>query len=81
MLVFIFLIPLFLGIRRGLKLVEVQDDKEIKKISLRKWLIIIGIALFLGLFGYYTNSWSNVIIGIVVAIIVYLVFNRFRQEK
>jgi len=81
-LVFIFfLMPLFLGIRRGLKLVKVQDDKEIKKTRLRKWLLIIGIALFLGLFGYYTNSWSNVIIGIVVAVIVYLVFNRFRQEK
>ncbi len=77
----IFLIPLFLGIRRGFKLVKVEDDKQVKRTSLRKWLLIIGVTLFLGLFGYYTKNWLNVIIGIVVGTVVYAVFYHFRQKK
>ena len=76
-----FLIPLFLGIRRGFKLVKVKDDKQINKKTLYKWLLIIGATLFLGLFGYYTKNWLNVIIGIVVGTVVYAVFYHFRQKK
>jgi hypothetical protein len=75
------LMPLFLGIRRGFKLVKVQDDKKSHETRLHKSMPVIASVLFLGLFGYYTNDWSNVVIGIVVAIIAYSFYNYFRRKK
>jgi len=74
------LAPLFLSIRRGFKLIKAQNDRKAEKSRLRKSLPIIGTALFLALFGYYSKDWSNVIIGVVVGVAVYFVYNQFRQK-
>ncbi len=80
--IFVFLLaPLFLGIRRGLKLIKAENDRKAENSRLWKSLPIIGAALFLILFGYYSKDWSNVIIGVLVGVAVYLVYNHFRQKK
>jgi hypothetical protein len=80
-LVFVlYLLPLLTVIRRGFKLVVIQDNSQIKKTSPLRWLPLLGIILFLSVFGYYTHNWSNVIIGTMVGIIVYSVYYHFRRE-
>jgi hypothetical protein len=75
------LAPLFVGLRRGFKIIKVPTEKQSEKINLKKGLYIVATALFIGLFGYYSKDWFNVFIGLVIGIIVYAVYNHFRHEK
>ncbi len=75
------LAPLFVGLKRGFKIIKVQDANASKKSTILKGLIIGITAVFLILFGYYSKDWSNIIIGVVVGIVVYLFYNHFRQKE
>ena len=75
------LIPVFIGIRRGFKLVKV-DDRDTKQSRPYKWLIpISGLALFSLAIGYYTRDWLNVVIGITIGLIVWALFYSFAGNQ
>jgi hypothetical protein len=78
---FFILAPLFVGLRRGFKLIKAPSEKQSEKINLKKTLYIVATAACIGLFGYLSKDWFNVFIGLVIGIIVYAVYNHFRQEK
>lgn len=75
------LAPFFLGLRRGFKLIKVQNESISNKSTIIKNLTAVITAVFLILFGYYSKDWSNVIIGVVVGIVVYLFINHFRLRN
>lgn len=75
------LAPFFLGLRRGLKLIKAQNESVSKKSTILKGLTVVITTAVLILFGYYSKDWSNVIIGVVVGIVIYLFYNHFRQKE
>jgi DNA-directed RNA polymerase subunit RPC12/RpoP len=75
------LFPLFIGYRRGFKLIRVEEDGARQSKS-QKWLIpAAGLTLFFLLFGYYTHDWVNVVIGVIINLIVWAVFYHFSGDK
>lgn len=68
------LFPVFIGIRKGQKLVKVADYNIKRNGSIKWFLPLVGIAVFTFLWGYYSHNWLNVVIGITVGLIVWAFF-------
>jgi len=81
LVVIVFFYPVFIGYRRGLTLVRV-DDNDMRQNKSHKWFIpASGLILFSLLFGYYTRDWVNVVIGIIIGLIVWAFFYHFSGDK
>lgn len=70
----------FVGLRRGMKLVKIEDS-DIKKDNITKWYLPTAvITVFSLLFGYYTHDWPNVLMGIIIGFVVWGFYYCFSRK-
>jgi hypothetical protein len=80
LIVVMLLAPLFIGLRKGLKLVPVNNNQKSQSM-LNKWVIpLICITLCALIFGYYTQDLLNVVMGFSIGLIAWLLF-YYRSGK
>jgi len=64
----------FIGLRRGFKLVPVEENHMSQSI-LSKWVIpLVVITLSALLLVYDTRDWLNVVLGMSIGLIVFIIF-------
>ena len=81
LIVWILLVPFFIALRHGFTLIPIEE-KQKEQGRINKWLIPVSvIAIFMLLFGYYTQDWLNVIVGIIIGFGVWAIFYYFSKEN
>jgi hypothetical protein len=75
------LFPVIIGIRRGMKLIKVEDCTIKRSRSMKWFLPLVVIAMFSLLWRYYFDDCLNIIIGILVGLIVWAFFYYFSKKK
>jgi hypothetical protein len=73
-------VPLFIAIKRGCKLVPIQE-KQVQKSRANKWIFpIIVILISAFLLGYYTRDWLNILLGLSIGLIVWACYYYFSTK-
>ena len=73
--------PFFIALRHGFTLIPIEEKQKEQGI-INKWLIPVSvIAIFMLLFGYYTQDWLNVFVGIIIGFGVWAIFYYFSANR
>ncbi len=76
-LVIVFLFPLMLGIRSGLKLEKIENYNIKLNINRAVILPLIGMAVFAFSYYYCSRDWLNIVLGIIIGFAVWGIYYYF----
>ena len=82
LMAFLYMFPFFLGLRSGMKLVEVDAASTLKQNKYRKWIVPLFLIILIDMiYGFYTHDWLNVVIGFIVGLIAWGFYYRLSRRN